>query len=63
LAVERGCGWVEWCVLDWNEPAIGFRRASGWWDDGVGGEPVAGEEFREVRLTYTPPLRLAPEGE
>src|SRR5262249_3436184 len=21
LAVERGCGHVEWAVLDWNEPA------------------------------------------
>src|SRR5438094_441811 len=23
-AVERGCGRMEWAVLDWNEPAIGF---------------------------------------
>ena len=29
LAVERGCGRVEWSVLDWNEPAIGFYRALG----------------------------------
>jgi GNAT superfamily N-acetyltransferase len=26
LAVERGCGRLEWSVLDWNEPAIGFYR-------------------------------------
>ena len=24
LAVDRGCGRMEWAVLDWNEPAIGF---------------------------------------
>ena len=24
LAVERGCGRLEWAVLDWNAPAIGF---------------------------------------
>jgi len=29
VAVERGCGRLEWAVLDWNEPAIGFYRALG----------------------------------
>ena len=29
LAVERGCGRLEWAVLDWNEPALGFYRALG----------------------------------
>lgn len=29
LAVARGCGRLEWSVLDWNEPAIGFYRALG----------------------------------
>ncbi|MDX2097541.1 MAG: GNAT family N-acetyltransferase [Leptolyngbyaceae cyanobacterium bins.59] len=29
LAVERGCGRLEWSVLDWNEPAIGFYRRMG----------------------------------
>lgn len=29
LAVERGCGRLEWSVLDWNEPAIGFYRSLG----------------------------------
>ena len=35
LAVERGCGRLEWSVLDWNEPAIDFYR-------GLGAEPVDG---------------------
>ena len=29
LAVQRGYGRVEWAVLDWNEPAIGFYRSLG----------------------------------
>jgi GNAT superfamily N-acetyltransferase len=29
LAYERGCGRMEWAVLDWNEPAIGFYEALG----------------------------------
>ncbi len=29
LAVERGCGRMEWCVLNWNEPAILFYRSLG----------------------------------
>jgi GNAT superfamily N-acetyltransferase len=29
LAVERGCGRLEWWVLDWNEPAIRFYRSLG----------------------------------
>jgi len=29
LARERGYGRVEWSVLDWNEPAIGFYRSLG----------------------------------
>jgi RimJ/RimL family protein N-acetyltransferase len=29
LAVERGCGRLEWSVLDWNEPSIGFYRSLG----------------------------------
>lgn len=35
LAKERGCGRLEWSVLDWNEPAIGFYR-------GIGASPVGG---------------------
>ncbi len=33
LAVGRGCGRLEWWVLDWNELAIGFYRS-------VGAEPM-----------------------
>jgi GNAT superfamily N-acetyltransferase len=29
LAVERGCGRLEWAVLDWNTPAIGFYESLG----------------------------------
>jgi GNAT superfamily N-acetyltransferase len=35
LARERGCGRLEWSVLDWNEPAIGFYRS-------IGASPVSG---------------------
>ena len=29
LAAERGCGRLEWAVLDWNKPAIDFYRTLG----------------------------------
>lgn len=29
LALARGCGRLEWAVLEWNEPAIGFYRSLG----------------------------------
>ncbi|HWH38666.1 MAG TPA: GNAT family N-acetyltransferase [Usitatibacter sp.] len=29
LAVERGCGRLEWRVLDWNQPSIDFYRSLG----------------------------------
>ena len=29
LAVSRGCGRLEWSVLDWNAPAIGFYESLG----------------------------------
>lgn len=29
LAVARGCARLEWQVLDWNEPALGFYRSLG----------------------------------
>lgn len=28
-AVANGCGRLEWSVLDWNEPAIGFYESLG----------------------------------
>ncbi len=42
IAVERGCGRLEWSVLDWNEPSIGFYRALG---------AVAMDEWTVFRLT------------
>ena len=35
LALERGCGRLEWSVLDWNEPALAFYRS-------IGAKPVEG---------------------
>lgn len=29
IAVRRGCGRMEWAVLDWNEPAIRFYESLG----------------------------------
>ena len=29
IAVERGCGRLEWCCLDWNQPSIDFYRSFG----------------------------------
>src|SRR5712692_11412395 len=29
IARDRGCGRMEWAVLDWNEPAIKFYRQLG----------------------------------
>jgi GNAT superfamily N-acetyltransferase len=42
LAVERGCGRVEWAVLDWNEPSIGFYMKLG---------AVAMDDWTTFRLT------------
>jgi GNAT superfamily N-acetyltransferase len=42
LAVERGCGRLEWSVLNWNEPAIQFYRS-------LGAEPM--NEWTVNRLT------------
>ncbi len=29
LTLERGCGRLEWAVLDWNEPSIAFYKSLG----------------------------------
>jgi GNAT superfamily N-acetyltransferase len=39
---ERQCGRVEWAVLDWNEPAIGFYKS-------LGANPMT--DWRIFRLT------------
>ncbi|MBF8780251.1 GNAT family N-acetyltransferase [Pseudomonas fulva] len=41
-AVANDCGRLEWSVLDWNEPAIGFYNA-------MGAEPQ--DEWIRYRLT------------
>jgi len=42
IARDRGCGRMEWAVLNWNEPAIKFYRA-------LGVKPL--EEWTVFRLT------------
>lgn len=29
IAIERGCGRMEWCCLDWNTPSLEFYRSLG----------------------------------
>ena len=29
IAMERGCGRLEWACLDWNQPSIDFYRSLG----------------------------------
>jgi GNAT superfamily N-acetyltransferase len=49
LALERGCGRLEWSVLNWNEPAIGFYRALGAVPmDGWTVYRVTGDELRAL---------------
>lgn len=50
LAVDRGCGRLEWSVLDWNEPAIGFYRRMG---------ARVMDEWRICRLTGEALARVA----
>ncbi len=53
LAVERGCGRLEWAVLNWNEPAIGFYRS-------LGARPM--DEWTVYRLDEEPLQKLAAAG-
>ncbi len=41
-ALSRGCGRLEWAVLDWNEPSIGFYRNLG---------AVAKDDWTTYRVT------------
>jgi GNAT superfamily N-acetyltransferase len=50
IAVQRDCGRLEWAVLDWNEPAIGFYKS-------VGAVPM--EEWTTYRMTCDNLKRLA----
>jgi GNAT superfamily N-acetyltransferase len=55
LAADRGCGRMEWAVLDWNTPAVEFYRR-------MGARPL--EDWTVFRLTGTALRRpgVSPEG-
>jgi GNAT superfamily N-acetyltransferase len=50
IARDRGCGRMEWAVLDWNEPAIEFYRK-------LGAKPM--QEWTVFRLTCDEIAKLA----
>ena len=50
LAGTRGCGRIEWAVLDWNEPSIAFYRSLG---------ALPKEEWLLYRLTGDAMVALA----
>jgi GNAT superfamily N-acetyltransferase len=53
IAVARGCGRVEWAVLNWNKPSIQFYKKLG---------AVALDEWTTYRLTSEPLKKLAARG-
>jgi GNAT superfamily N-acetyltransferase len=53
LAAERGCGRLEWAVLDWNAPAIGFYERHG---------ATVLPDWRICRVTGDALARLAHQG-
>jgi len=48
--LERGCARLDWAVLDWNAPAIGFYRSVG---------AVAQDEWTTMRVAGAALERLA----
>lgn len=52
IAVERGCGRMEWWCLDWNQPSIDFYKA-------LGAEPMS--DWTVYRLTGETLTNLAQE--
>jgi GNAT superfamily N-acetyltransferase len=54
IARDRGCGRMEWAVLDWNEPAINFYRK-------LGAKPM--HEWTVFRLTPDDIAKLADSAE
>ena len=50
LALERVCARLDWAVLDWNEPSIGFYKGLG---------AVALDDWMTMRLTGAALGRLA----
>ena len=53
IAVQRGCGRLNWAVLDWNRPAIDFYRS-------LGAVPLG--DWTVFRLTGDSLMRLAEPG-
>ena len=53
IALERGCARLEWWVLDWNEPSIGFYKA-------LGARPM--DEWTVMRVDGTALAALAESG-
>ncbi|HEV3169388.1 MAG TPA: GNAT family N-acetyltransferase [Actinocrinis sp.] len=54
ICVERGYRRLEWAVLDWNEPSIGFYKA-------LGAVPM--DEWTVFRLTGDALAKVAGDGE
>lgn len=50
IAVQRGCGRLEWACLDWNEPSIAFYKSLG---------AVAMEDWTTYRVAGDKLLALA----
>lgn len=50
IAVQRGCGRLEWACLDWNEPSIAFYKSVG---------ATALDEWATYRVTGDALLALA----
>ena len=50
IAVERGCGRLEWWCLDWNKPSIDFYRS-------LGAEPM--DDWTVYRIAGEPLTNLA----
>lgn len=50
IALGRGCDYMEWVVLDWNKPAIGFYES-------LGGKMMG--EWRTFRLSGESLSRIA----
>lgn len=42
IAVSQGCGRLEWCCLDWNQPSIDFYLS-------LGARPM--DDWKQYRLT------------
>ena len=54
LAVQRGCGRLEWSCLDWNEPSINFYKKQG---------AISMDEWTVYRASDEALIKLARENE